>query len=755
MTDKESKRSPMADKESKKSPMADKESKKSPMTDKESRPVKRSRPSSQLTNTEIKDMDLSMGLSIKSFGSVKGLNMDEVADDDFDFFETKKDLGSPDSTLVSNFESPQANILSAPTPAVSTPFSPMAQTPHELSSPSPGKGYLSSPSPGFASPMPQMDTIQSPIPASQTGHLSVMSPDAQPNTAHIIQISAQLVVPRPDETIEKGDLAVMCPTRWLPFQLNVDVSLEYAKKYGPQGRWFYHIDSTVQSSLSHDDFVPKKQVVVEEKHRSAVPKASVHFKSLFFENFLSIHPPWITKNTLMADWTQGHCNQWIALATGLAVQQYADLISQPPLLDLDPIPTRYLQVFQTEFESCFHQKFNIFSLNDLYELKGGHVDVDQNDVGFATYGTLQLRKKKKVADPMLLDLENVNIVFKHHEATLSGQLSILRFWDKMNLKPISGEKDLCWTVVCPSYNFSNLKYTCTEWMKQITHTWEACSLGSWKPMASEREPGFFCGLCETLIMEDVLIAYTKLLPLIANHIIRSLDSKKHFVIYFWNPFQELPSLYLDLAFLFVKLLSLVKQGSSLSWSIIESRIHFEYLSEAKVDLISTPRWTKMNPMIKYSLSLYNQCRSLHQVGDSKDEVSVWAPAFFYENKQPKECNFSMIPGKVHPSLVLDADRIIHVFFGVRSCAVFIIWNDASNEFWDQSWLFYPQEPCQDKIATDVSDKTKQMFSKSAFKIRLVVCHIDGWTSDSLQGIYFNDSLENDQFSSNTIARKLS
>ncbi|KAI8923934.1 hypothetical protein BC831DRAFT_468193, partial [Entophlyctis helioformis] len=98
-------------------------------------------------------------------------------------------------------------------------------------------------------------------------------------------------------------------------------------------------------------------------------------------------------------------------------------------------------------------------------------DLQNSDKAFAKFGTLQLRKKKRAADPVIETLPAPTVLFRHDGALMAASALSLRFWTKLHMEPVSGRKRLGWVALVGSTGDGS------DGSDGVSGQWAVCRLG--------------------------------------------------------------------------------------------------------------------------------------------------------------------------------------------------------------------------------------------------------------------------------------
>ncbi len=127
-----------------------------------------------------------------------------------------------------------------------------------------------------------------------------------------------------------------------------------------------------------------------------------------------------------------------------------------------------------------------------------------------------MSKKKRTQDPILLSLNPVKVVVKHNQAVLSVNDAVLRFWDKINLAPINGTKDVRYLGIFPET--APKQAQCYEFIDRIRNMWEFLSFGNIEPLLMDDKSPCMIPIPDSQSNDvaSFLYAIYKLLPLVSR-----------------------------------------------------------------------------------------------------------------------------------------------------------------------------------------------------------------------------------------------
>jgi hypothetical protein len=103
------------------------------------------------------------------------------------------------------------------------------------------------------------------------------------------------------------------------------------------------------------------------------------------------------------------------------------------------------------------------------------------------YGKYQV-KKKKTAEPALMQLQPPDIVVGHNDEWLEASPTILRFWEKLSLGPYSSRKNISYFVVYPES--LDMENNVSRFWRELSVLFETSLLGKHQPgILQDYKPG--------------------------------------------------------------------------------------------------------------------------------------------------------------------------------------------------------------------------------------------------------------------------
>ncbi|KAF9415169.1 mediator of RNA polymerase II transcription subunit 13 [Podila epigama] len=103
------------------------------------------------------------------------------------------------------------------------------------------------------------------------------------------------------------------------------------------------------------------------------------------------------------------------------------------------------------------------------------------------YGKYQV-KKRKTAEPSLIQMQAPDIVVGHNEEWLEASPTILRFWEKLSLEPYSCKKNIRYFVVYP--DGADIESSVVKFWRELSVVFETSLLGQHQPgVISDAKPG--------------------------------------------------------------------------------------------------------------------------------------------------------------------------------------------------------------------------------------------------------------------------
>eukprot|EP00842_Homolaphlyctis_polyrhiza_P001365 jgi/Hompol1/2229/HPOL_002867-RA len=467
-----------------------------PLTQQQTSPVPM-RPSA----ASKQDMDLDLDLPISSvanFGNLGMLNLDEVADDDFDFFEDKKKDAAPPSKSLESLASDTHSTAASSAPATtSTPATLLNQPSTSLQSAQPSAFQMSA----FEMQMPQsVTTPAAPTPAAPTpvssSHMHpyspgfsqfIQTPQHEPatpvpinamspgktlidttsppftspalpfgspgfvhfdHTAHGPYIvNAQVISPHAalqsdgsqDTTEDYSDL--LMPSAWLPFRFHD----ENSNSWIPGLESLDNSTQNVYSQLGAGSSLVHENASLDDHHRSANGSMAGLLKII--KSVLEEIED--TSSILGAAFS----NLAASSGSGNGFAESGDVLSRSSSsASLQTEPRKHATV---------NGPLTLRDFSDLYD----------SESGFAKYGSLQLRKKtKRTMDPCLEPLSTPAILFRHRASLVSA-----------NAKDESEQR------VAASLEAASV----AKWMTEFQNEWLANRLGECLPLFSNINQSIF------------------------------------------------------------------------------------------------------------------------------------------------------------------------------------------------------------------------------------------------------------------------
>jgi hypothetical protein len=281
-------------------------------------------------------------------------------------------------------------------------------------------------------------------------------------------------------------------------------------------------------------------------------------------------------------------------------------------------------------------------------------------------------------------------------------------------------------------------------LEKKRNTWEHLNFGKLMAIPTpDREGGMFAAIIQNLTTDEFLYSYYKLLPtiglivltlasLIANSLQR--DESQQVIVYLFNPFENETLQILDLTMLFVRLLSFVADYSHHTIEEVKRTIILEIVSTRKLHKATSGLFEESDDSLKkMCFKTYDRLKSpVESKGDRDKKVFVSAPAYHLKITNEPLASFS-VEG-LQPLLPLEPDRIVYLTFGMRCCAVYAVWNDASLELTREEFIIL-EDTSNASVVSELLFRTTKYFGSAGFKVRLVVICVDGWTYESRQGIF--------------------
>ena len=378
------------------------------------------------------------------------LNLDDVAEDDFDFFGN-----SGTKTTVTKLQVAGSCVFS--------PFS-TGSTPDVCS--------LGNPfSPHTPAAVNSVPAHPSPILENEK---NVSSVDTAFNDVYDHCVSK--IFSRKILGIQVESSIDMIPSKWHPFTFQ-NGQLDIFQKYGREEKYSY---------------VPLRSLNVESDNFSEDMSEVGHSEDTIeeekIEYFMVGHPLdllWDTSSIkeyvsgtvlrdLMADYGDIH---FTAQSLEFKKELHQSCIR---LFPSDPVIPQSLAKYVMDFITArLSSALEFVGVNDRLKLQH-HFDLQGNfsyclileAEKSSKYG--KFKKKRKIADPILEPIF-LNIMVNYNNEIVTAAPTILNHWDNLLLRPASGQKDTIWWTISPTSPL--LQKATHDWSMSAVKAWEGSRLG--------------------------------------------------------------------------------------------------------------------------------------------------------------------------------------------------------------------------------------------------------------------------------------
>ncbi|KAG0055406.1 mediator of RNA polymerase II transcription subunit 13 [Gryganskiella cystojenkinii] len=305
------------------------------------------------------------------------------------------------------------------------------------------------------------------------------------------------------------------------------------------------------------------------------------------------------------------------------------------------------------------------------------------------YGKYQV-KKKKPAEPAILQLPPPDIVVGHNEEWLEASPTILRFWEKLSLEPYSSKKNIAYFVVYPEG--PDMENSVTKFWRELSVIFETSLLGSHQPgNMQEYKSGLVpISLLPALVGESTearqvrsYVDGCQRLGLILGGISQRRDL--HTVIYMVNPFSH-GSGYYDLCRCFSIMKTQFRTAAlgSLLTPVEQQR---ERLVMQLVPIQHVLYPSTFGGYLRFGLrdiafTVYDKCKIFMErptySGGSMAQLNAYAPSFALAKTAPQSVNFDL---HQTPNSVPKPAATLHVGYGFSLDGRWLIcvWTDHRGE----------------------------------------------------------------------------
>ncbi|KAF9089357.1 mediator of RNA polymerase II transcription subunit 13 [Mortierella sp. AD031] len=327
------------------------------------------------------------------------------------------------------------------------------------------------------------------------------------------------------------------------------------------------------------------------------------------------------------------------------------------------------------------------------------------------YGKYQV-KKKKTAEPALMQLQPPDIVVGHNEEWLEASPTILRFWEKLSLGPYSNRKSIAYFVVYPES--VDMENNVTRFWRELSVVFETSLLGKHQPGSlQDYKPGLvpiplLPGLAgesmEARQVRSYIDGCQRLGSLLGGN---SMDKDIHTVIYMVNPFPHGAG-YFDLCRCFSIMKTQFRtaaMGSLLSpLEQQRERLVLQIVPIQHVVNPSTFGGYLLFGLKDIAFTVYAKCKLFLEratyTREVLSQINAYAPLFALAKTTPPTINFD-----VHqkPNSMPKPPATLHVGYGFSLDGRWLIcvWTDHRGELLEH-------------LALDMTDNTSRMLMSGKF-----------------------------------------
>ncbi|KAJ3275739.1 hypothetical protein HDV01_007206 [Terramyces sp. JEL0728] len=621
--------------------------------------------------------DFEMKMDNISVGNIR-LDLDEVGDMDFDFFQPSK------SATVETFPTPTFTQFSPP---VTTPFSTSnSYSPSNIvngvtPAPDPTSPFVFSQSPvqpEFISPTMSPSPFE-PFSSPAKDQLSTIKPKS---------IHEVLLDPKESIFIPEGQLISttsstdpfsfkIFPDKWAPFKLNLNHIFGDAPC-----QWNYQPNLSLSKPKFQISKYVKKTKKPQPKSRDTTYRSEKFIQKYFpistLESYqmqsFNIEPLIFEKNhpsylTGLANCVEQLCEYYANFKVSEIIQHILN-------------PTERLsEIYFNEISNAMGELLNgtgiLFKipLEDICKLEE---DDSSQEI---LVGTIKLRRKKKTPEPLLENLPATNLILVHNNAQVSCNNQVIQFWDKFRICPVNGPKDVYWINIYPENENSVLDHSLQSYMAHFGSIWTFFGFGT-----------------QSLIKQ----------------VFSPTSESKYCIVLIYNPFNDVQTI-LDASILFSRLIHIIHTSTNISVDIIQSRVLLEFTTDEKTNFMQD---SQVSNILNLLFSTYNR---LPKIMDN--DTIVYSAAYTMENIQD-EPKFTLDVPNSSTLLLMEPDRIIYLTFGIFKDKCFAYWADSFGEYLYTDWIIF-NSPLQ--LAEALLTLTESQFNLNGFMVRLVVSNIEVWT----------------------------
>ncbi|KAF9923619.1 mediator of RNA polymerase II transcription subunit 13 [Linnemannia zychae] len=328
------------------------------------------------------------------------------------------------------------------------------------------------------------------------------------------------------------------------------------------------------------------------------------------------------------------------------------------------------------------------------------------------YGKYQV-KKKKTAEPALMQLQSPDIVVGHNDDWLEASPTILRFWEKLSLGPYSNRKNISYFVIYPES--SDMENNVLRFWRELSVVFETSLLGRHQPgVLQDCQSGLVpIPLLSALPGESMEMRQVrsyidgcqKLGSLLGTES-KDKDKDSHTVIYMVNPFPHGAG-YFDLcrSFSILKTQFRTAMGSTLTpMEQLRDNLVLQLVPIQHVVNPSTFGGYLLFGLKDIAFTVYTKCRVfLERPTFSRDymaQINSYAPPFILAKTTPQAIHFDV---NQKPNSMPKPPATLHVGYGFSLDGRWLIcvWTDHRGELLEH-------------LVLDMSNNTSRMLMSGKF-----------------------------------------
>ncbi|KAF9904199.1 mediator of RNA polymerase II transcription subunit 13 [Linnemannia zychae] len=326
------------------------------------------------------------------------------------------------------------------------------------------------------------------------------------------------------------------------------------------------------------------------------------------------------------------------------------------------------------------------------------------------YGKYQV-KKKKTAEPALMQLQPPDIVVGHNDDWLEASPTILRFWEKLSLGPYSNRKNIAYFVVYPES--ADMENNVSRFWRELSVVFETSLLGKHQPgVLQDYKPGLvpipllpaLAGeSMETRQVRSYIDGCQKLGSLLGAE---CKDKDIHTVIYMVNPFPHGAG-YFDLCRCFSIMKTQFRSTTSSMLMPTEQPRENLVLQLVPIQHVVNP--STFGGYLLFGLkdiafTVYAKCKVfLERNSFSRDflsQINTYAPLFALAKTTPPTIQFDVLQ---KPNSIPKPPATLHVGYGFSLDGRWLIcvWTDHRGELLEH-------------LVLDMTDNTSRMLMSGKF-----------------------------------------